>query len=31
VPCLQLEFHKIGEGGKCLGGCHTRQSYLPSQ
>jgi len=31
VPCLQLEFHKIGEGGRCLGGCHTRQSYLPSE
>ncbi len=29
VPCLQLEYHKVGEGGKCLGGCHVRQSYLP--
>ncbi len=29
VPCLQLEYHKVGEGGRCLGGCHTRESYLP--
>jgi predicted CXXCH cytochrome family protein len=30
VPCLQIEFKKIGAGGKCLGGCHATQSYLPS-
>ena len=30
VPCLQIEFKKIGAGGKCLGGCHVAQSYLPA-
>ena len=30
VPCLQIEFKKIGAGGKCLGGCHINQSYLPA-
>ncbi|MHB8835767.1 MAG: cytochrome c3 family protein [Candidatus Methylomirabilia bacterium] len=30
VPCLQLEFKQIGVGGKCLGGCHVTQSYLPA-
>ena len=30
VPCLQIEFKKIGAGGKCLGGCHITQSYLPA-
>lgn len=30
VPCLKIEFKKIGTGGKCLGGCHTVQSYLPA-
>ena len=30
VPCLKIEFKKIGAGGKCLGGCHANQSYLPS-
>jgi predicted CXXCH cytochrome family protein len=29
VPCLQLEYHKVGEGGKCMGGCHTMKSYDP--
>jgi predicted CXXCH cytochrome family protein len=29
VPCLQLEFHKAGAGGKCLGGCHDTKAYLP--
>jgi predicted CXXCH cytochrome family protein len=29
IPCLQLEYHKVGDGGRCLGGCHARQSYLP--
>jgi predicted CXXCH cytochrome family protein len=29
VPCLQIEYKKIGAGGKCLGGCHIAQSYLP--
>jgi len=31
VPCLQLEFHKVGEGGRCLGGCHLTESYLPPE
>jgi len=30
VPCLQIEYKKIGAGGKCLGGCHANQSYLPA-
>jgi predicted CXXCH cytochrome family protein len=30
VPCLRIEFKKIGAGGKCLGGCHIAQSYLPA-
>jgi predicted CXXCH cytochrome family protein len=30
VPCLKIEFHKVGAGGKCLGGCHITQSYLPA-
>ena len=30
VPCLQIEYKKIGAGGKCLGGCHISQSYLPA-
>jgi predicted CXXCH cytochrome family protein len=30
VPCLQIEYRKIGAGGKCLGGCHVTQSYLPA-
>jgi predicted CXXCH cytochrome family protein len=30
VPCLQLEFHKVGAGGRCVGGCHVTKSYLPA-
>jgi predicted CXXCH cytochrome family protein len=30
VPCLQVEFRKVGAGGKCLGGCHVNKSYLPA-
>jgi predicted CXXCH cytochrome family protein len=30
VPCLQIEFRKVGAGGKCLGGCHITQTYLPA-
>ncbi|HWR97244.1 MAG TPA: cytochrome c3 family protein, partial [Candidatus Methanoperedens sp.] len=30
VPCLQVEFRKVGAGGRCLGGCHVSQSYLPA-
>lgn len=29
IPCLQLEFHKVGDGGKCLGGCHDTKAYIP--
>lgn len=29
VPCLELEYRKIGEGGRCDKGCHSSQSYLP--
>lgn len=29
VPCLQMDYRKVGEGGSCLGGCHTRKSYHP--
>jgi predicted CXXCH cytochrome family protein len=27
VPCLKIDYRKIGAGGKCLGGCHDMQSY----
>jgi predicted CXXCH cytochrome family protein len=30
VPCLRIDYKKIGAGGKCLGGCHVTQSYLPA-
>lgn len=30
VPCLQMEYHKVGAGGRCSGGCHDRKSYLPA-
>jgi predicted CXXCH cytochrome family protein len=30
VPCLQIEYRKVGAGGKCVGGCHITQSYLPA-
>ncbi len=30
VPCLQVEFRKVGDGGRCLGGCHVSKSYLPA-
>jgi predicted CXXCH cytochrome family protein len=29
VPCLRIEFNQVGAGGRCLGGCHASQSYLP--
>ena len=31
VPCVMIEYKKIGAGGKCFGGCHAAQSYLPRQ
>ncbi len=29
VPCLNLEFKKIGESARCSRGCHTPQTYAP--
>jgi len=29
VPCLDLEFRKMGVFGSCLKGCHAGQSYSP--
>lgn len=29
VPCLDLEFRKMGVFGSCLKGCHGGQSYTP--
>jgi predicted CXXCH cytochrome family protein len=29
VPCLELEFRKMGLFGTCLKGCHGNESYMP--
>jgi predicted CXXCH cytochrome family protein len=31
VPCLQVEFRKVGKGGRCVGGCHQTASYVGSR